>query len=38
MEEKYRKRKTTLKNVLRNFTEGICIVDYVFKVTAHDFS
>ena len=36
MEEKYRIRKATLKNMLRNFSEGNCTVEFAFKVTAHN--
>ena len=38
LEEKYRKVKATLKNMLRNFFEGTYIVKYAFKVTSHDYS
>ena len=36
LEEKYRETKDTLKNMLRKFFEGICIVKFEFKVTSHD--
>ena len=36
LEEKYRKIKAVLKNMLRNFFDGNCIVDFAFKVNAHD--
>ena len=35
LEEKDRKRKNTLKNMLMSFFEGKCIMKYEFKVTAH---
>ena len=35
LEEKDIKSKHTLKNMLRNFLEGTCIVKYEFKVTSH---
>ena len=33
LEEKYRKSKHTLNNILRNCFEDTCIVKYAFKVT-----
>ena len=36
LEGKYRKSKATLKNMLRDFFEGTCIVKYAFKVTSQD--
>ena len=36
LEEKYRETKYTLKNMLRKFFEGICIVKFEFKVTSHE--
>ena len=38
LEEKDRKRKAALKNMLRILFDGNCIVEYAFKVTANDFS
>ena len=35
LEEIYRKRKDTLKNMLSDFFEGTYIVNYAFKVTSH---
>ena len=37
LDEKDRKRKTALKNMLRKFFDGTCIVYYAFKVTADHF-
>ena len=37
LEEKYRESKHTLKNMIRSFLEGICIVKYALKVTSHDY-
>ena len=36
MEKKYRKRKAALKDMLRKLFNGKCIVEFAFKVTAHD--
>ena len=38
LEEKFRKIKSALKNMLRKFFEGTCIVEYAFKVTADYFT
>ena len=38
MEGKYRKRKSALENILSTLFDENCIVEYVFKVTVHDFS
>ena len=37
LEEKDRKSKAALKNMLRKFFGGNFIVDFAFKVTAHDY-
>ena len=37
LEEKYIKSKHTLKNMLRIFFEGTCIVKYAFKVTSYEY-
>ena len=37
LEGKYRKSKDSLKNILRKFFDGNCIMDFTFKVTAHDY-
>ena len=36
LEEKDRETKGTLKNMLRNFFQGTCTVNYAFKVTSRD--
>ena len=36
LEEKDRKRKSALKNTLRKLFDGNYIVEFAFKVTAHD--
>ena len=36
LEVKDRETKNTLKNMLRNFFQGTCIVKYTFKVTSRD--
>ena len=36
LEGKYKTRKHTPKNMIRNFFEGTCLVKYEFKVTSHD--
>ena len=36
LEGKYRTSKHTLKNMLMNFFEGTCIVNYAFKVTSYE--
>ena len=36
LEEKDRKTTTKLKNMLRKFFEGNCIVKYALKITSHD--
>ena len=38
LEEKDRNIKAALKNMLREFFDGNCIVKYAFKVTANDSS
>ena len=38
LEEKDRKIKDALKNILRKFFKGTCIVDYAFKITTDDCS
>ena len=38
LEEKYRKSKRTLKNMLRDLFQVTCTVNYVFKVTSRDSS
>ena len=38
MEGNYRKRKAALKYMIRKFFGGKCIVEFAFKVTAHDYS
>ena len=37
LEGKYRKNKYAMKNMLRRFFDGICIVEFAFKFTAHDY-
>ena len=37
LEEKYRKSKDALKNMLRNFFDGTCTVELSLKVTKYDF-
>ena len=36
LEEKYIKSKRTLKNMIRTFFKGTCIVKYALKVTSHN--
>ena len=36
LEEKDRKTTTKLKHMLRKFSEGTCMVEYAFKITARD--
>ena len=36
IEGKYGESKCTLKNMLRNFFQGTCTVNYAFKVTSRD--
>ena len=38
MEEKYIISKGSLNNMLRKFFDGNCIMEFAFKVTAHDSS
>ena len=37
LEEKDRERKAALNNMLRKLFDGKCIVEFSFKVTAHDY-
>ena len=36
LEGKYRKTTTKLKNMLRKFFEGTCMVEYSFKITSRE--
>ena len=36
LEEKYRESKRTLKNMIRNFFQETCTVNYAFKFTSRD--